>query len=522
MTTGPAAAPTGITSGADPNVFPAALSLRGVSKTYAGVRALSGVDLDVHAGEALGLLGQNGAGKSTLVKIVSGAEPASSGRVLVSGTPMRFNSPADSQAAGIYTIYQELSVVPQLSVAENIYLSDLPRRRGRVDWKVLRAKARETLGTLGFDIDVEKRVRDLPLAQQQAIEIAKAVHHKSKVVLLDEPTATLPQRDVAKLFEILRSLKAAGVSIVYISHRLDEVYELCDRVTVLRDGQHIATQPTSELSQDDAVRLMVGDRLASGLVGQVATGGSNRINLNSPRSERAPALEVAELSDDGVLHNVSITVMPGEAVAVAGLVGSGQSELAACIFGSRPRVSGRVLVDGKDLPTGSPQAAIRAGVGWLPEERKHQGLVLNMPVAANLTMANLRRVASLGLLRLRAEERLSDELVRTLSIKAGPGQKVGSLSGGNQQKVVFGKWLTAMSTTLILSEPTRGIDIAAKEEIYREVRKFLDKGGSVLVISSEIDEALMCDRVYVIARGTIVGQFRHDDIERDQLLSLLR
>ncbi|NMR21697.1 sugar ABC transporter ATP-binding protein [Cellulomonas fimi] len=495
-----------------------------MSKSYAGVVALTGVDLDVRAGEAVGLLGQNGAGKSTLVKIISGAEQPSAGSVEISGERVRLSSPAVARASGVHTIYQELSVVPQLTVAENVFLSDLPRRGPSVDWRELRRAARETLRDLGFEIDVTRRVRDLPLAQRQAIEIAKAVHSEAKIVLLDEPTAALPQPDAKKLFALLRRLKSEGVSIIYVSHRLDEVYDICDRITILRDGRQIATRPASSVHQDDAVRLMIGDKLVGGMLGQAASEKQPRINPRGAGfTAGAPALEVHALSDGALLENISLRVMPGEAVAVTGLVGSGQAELAACIFGGRPRSSGEVLVDGKPLAPGSPRRSIASGLGWLPEERKLQGLVLSMSVAENLTLASLRSVGMWGRLRRRLEQTLAETMAANLRIKTrGVAQRVGDLSGGNQQKVVFGKWLLARSRVLIVSEPTRGVDVGAKEEIYREMTAFLAGGGSMLVSSSEIDEALMCDRIYVLSRGRIVAELAHDDTDPDELVSFLR
>ena len=499
------------------------LSLRDISKSYVGVSALSGVNLDVHAGEGVGLLGQNGAGKSTLVKIISGAETPSTGTIEVEGRAARIHGPADSQAAGIHTIYQELSVVSQLTVAENIFLSDLPARRSVVDWKGLRRKAAETLESLGFGIDVNKRVADLPLAQRQAIEIAKAVHRKARVILLDEPTATLPQPDVEKLFHILKGLKADGVGIIYVSHRLDEVFDICDTLTVLRDGNQIRTVSSAILHPDEAVRLMIGDRLMGGLVENASsTGKHTRLNTGTPRSG-TPALEIASVGDGGLLQDISLTVRPGEAVAVTGLVGSGQSELAACIFGARPRSNGSVRVNGREVKSGSPRAAIRAGLGWLPEERKVQGLVLNMSVAENLTLTDLKAVRRGGALVRRVENRLAERVKDSLAIKAtSVNQPVGTLSGGNQQKVVFGKWLLAGTKLMVVSEPTRGVDVAAKEEIYREMRQFLAEGGSILVSSSEIDEALMCDRIYVMSRGRVAAELDHDQVDSDQLVSLLR
>jgi ribose transport system ATP-binding protein len=513
----------------DPNAPPArggseaTLSLAGISKSFPGVQALAGVDLDLYAGECHALLGQNGAGKSTLVKIVSGAQRASTGTMRLNGVAVDHHSPAQAQAAGIYTIYQEMSLIHGLSVAENVYLSDLPRRRGLVDWAAARRAAREMLLSIGFDIDVSTPVRSLSVAERQAVEIAKALHHNAKVLLLDEPTATLPAPDVEKLFGVLRQLKSSGVSVLYISHRLEEVYEICERMTILRDGRHVTTQPTAAITPDDAVRYMVGERFTEGLVGQLGAGGQRRLNTRPVDDSAVPALDVRGLSDEGILRDISLTVRPGEVVSVAGLVGSGQSELAACLFGARRRSDGRIFVCGEERSVRSPQAAARAGLGLVPEERKTQGLVLGMPLSANITMANIGRVSRAGILRRRAENALAVRMAESLGLSAtGVDQRAGTLSGGNQQKVVFAKWLVADAKVMVLSEPTRGIDVAAKEEIYRSVRTFLEGGGAALVISSELDEALMCDRIYVLARGRIVGEFDHDGLDHNRLVSLLR
>jgi ABC-type sugar transport system ATPase subunit len=499
------------------------LSLRGIGRSFPGVRALDGVDLELDAGECHGLLGQNGAGKSTLVKIISGADTPDAGTMRLDGRPLRFSRPADAQAAGIFTIYQEMSLVANLTVAENVYLSDLPRRRGVIDWGRVRRAARETLGSLGFDIDVDRQVRTIPVAERQAVEIAKAVHHNARVLLLDEPTATLPKPDVEKLFDVLRRLKAAHVSVLYISHRMEEVYEICDRLTVLRDGRRVTTARIEDIGEDDAVRAMVGDHLAGGLVGQHGAGRRRRINRGTGDAGAAPVLEARGISDASLLRDVSLHVQPGEAVAVAGLVGSGQSELAGCLFGSRERTGGQLLVDGRPVDVRSPRGAIHAGIGLVPEDRKTQGLVLDMTLTPNISMANLGRVSRFGLLNGRREQKLAETMIDRLGVlPRRTSHRAGNLSGGNQQKVVFAKWLVAGARLMIFSEPTRGVDVAAKESIYTAIGDFIADGGSALILSSEIDEALMCDRIYVLARGRVAGEFNHDGIDPDRLLALLR
>jgi len=499
------------------------VQLRSIGRVFPGVRALDGVDLQLRAGECHGLLGQNGAGKSTLVKILSGADEPDCGVIEVDGVAVRLSNPADAHAAGIYTIFQELSLVASLTVAENIYLSDLPRQRGLVSWGRMRRQASEALRSLGFQIDADRRVGTLPVAEQQAVEIAKAVHHRVRVLLLDEPTATLPRPDVSKLFDTLRRLKASGVAVLYISHRMDEVFEICDRLTVLRDGRRVTTRPISELSEDDAVRAMVGDRLMTGLVGQHGSGRRRRINTGAARQDSEPILEARNLSDGELLEGVSVRIAPGEAVAVAGLVGSGQSQLAACLFGSRPHTSGEILVDGQPLDLRSPQDAIRAGIGLVPEDRKTQGLVLDMTLTPNISMASMGRVARAGLLSGRREQRLAETMIDRLGVyPRRTDMKAANFSGGNQQKLVFAKWLAARARLLLFSEPTRGVDVAAKEGIYDAIGEFLREGGSALILSSEIDEALMCDRIYVLARGRNAGEFNHDAVDPDQLLARLR
>jgi ribose transport system ATP-binding protein len=508
----------------EPAAAPPVLRLSGISKSYPGIQALDRVDLEIRPGECHALLGQNGAGKSTLVKVMSGVETPTEGVIILDGSPTRFSNPADAQAAGIYTIHQELSLAPGLSVAENIYLSDLPTRgAGIVNWRQLRRQATADLLSLGFDIRADTPVEALSVAEQQAVEIAKAVHHKAKVILLDEPTATLPKPDVEKLFQLVERLTSEGVAVLFISHRLDEVYRLCDRATVMRDGRRVLTRTTAELPAEEAVRAMVGDNLAGEFVGQISRGGRRRINPAGVRYDQEPRFEIRGLSDSLLLDHVSLTVMPGEAVAVTGLVGSGQSELAACLFGSRPHLSGEFLMGGLSRRIRSPRDAIKFGLGWIPEDRKWQGLVLEMSVKANISMPSLPAMRRFGFRRSSKEHRLAEKMIQSLGIRVRDAdQQVGTLSGGNQQKVVFAKWIAAGAQLLIVSEPTRGVDVAAKETIYQAIGTYLSEGGSVLLLTSEVEEALMSDRIYVMQRGRLTDPLDHDAIDSDLLLSMLR
>ncbi|MCO4273289.1 sugar ABC transporter ATP-binding protein [Pseudarthrobacter sp. HLT3-5] len=511
-----------------------ALTLRGISKKYADVQVLTDIDLDVRAGEAVGLLGQNGAGKSTLIKIISGVEKPSQGLIFLDGAPADFRSTHEAQNAGIATIHQEIILVPQMSVAENLCLSNLPHKGAVLDRRALYQEARNAITALGFDIDVRSPADTLTAAQKQVVLIAKALRQKAKILLLDEPTATLPAPDVAKLFELLRKLKQEGTGIIYISHRIDEMYEICDHIMVLRDGKHVMTEKAASFPRQDAVRKMLGSDPVSSLEPsqdpslEPLLEPSQKWNFARAKGERHPdgahpAFEVLNLSDPELLDNVTLRVRPGESIAVTGLVGSGQSELAACLFGDRKFSSGHVYVDGKKLRSVHPRALIAAGVGWVPDDRKTQGLVLNMDLSENFSMANLRMIAPHGWLQRKLEKRIADKAIKTLKVKCqGSGQQVGRLSGGNQQKVVVGKWLTAKAKVLLLSEPTRGIDVAAREDIYKEINAFLDAGGSVIVFSSEIEEALMCHRIYVMGNGAVVAEFDQHDTDLNQVMSLLR
>ncbi len=501
------------------------LRLVGVSKSYPGVRALDGIDLDIWAGECHAMLGQNGAGKSTLVKIMSGIEAPSEGELYLEGARVRFSRPIDAQQAGIYTIHQELSLAPALTVAENVYISDLPRNKlGVINWNAVRRNAAAAVRNLGFDIPVDTPVGMLSMAEQQVVEIAKAVHHKARVLLLDEPTATLPQPDVDRLFEVVDKLRSEGVAVVFISHRLDEVYRLCDRISVMRDGRRIQTRSVSELAPDAAVRSMVGESLVDDLLGQITSGTRRRINPKAVSRDAPAIVDVRGLSDSNLLRDISLTVKVGEAVAVTGLVGSGQSELGAALFGSRARTAGEIQVNTTHRLRGrAPREAIGAGLGMIPEDRKSQGLVLDMTVKANISLASLGSINRFGIRQGGKESDIADEMIRELGIKVRDAEQVvGTLSGGNQQKVVFAKWIAAGADVLIINEPTRGVDVSAKESIYDGIARYLAEGGSVLLLTSELSEALMADRIYVMQNGRLTDSFEHEMTDLDHLLGLLR
>ncbi|MGG2200889.1 MULTISPECIES: sugar ABC transporter ATP-binding protein [Paenibacillus] len=497
-----------------------ALSLRGLCKSYSGIQVLHRINLDIRRGEIHCLAGQNGAGKSTIIRAVSGVERPDSGTIELEGRPVRFNNPHDSQREGIFTIYQELSLVPGLSIAENIFLSDLPRGAGGVlNWRTMRERAREALEWLGINIDVNQPVSSLTTAQQQGVElakvlhVAKTLHGRPPIILLDEPTATLPAQDVKRLLQVLKSLQKQGVTFIYISHRMDEVFEICQRITVLRDGRKVGTYEVDQTTPADIVRAMIGRNLGGSLLGESLGGGEKpRYGLGGDPGH--VALSVENLHDGSVLHDISFKLHRGEVLGVAGLVGSGQSELAACLFGARERISGKITINGRPTKLRSPSEAIRAGIGLLPQSRKTEGLVLNMSVTENVTMASLSDVSRYSVINRNREEQSARELGLSLNIKMrGPDQKVVNLSGGNQQKVVLAKWLASQTKILIFDEPTRGIDVGAKEEIYKLIGEFVREGGSVLLMSSELPETLMCDRILVIARGRIVGEFLHDEVD---------
>lgn len=474
---------------------PPLLRMRGIEKTYPGVQALRGVDLELRAGEVLALVGENGAGKSTLIKILGGAVASDAGSIHVDGRPVQLRGPTAALRAGVSVIYQEFNLVPALTARENIFLGQEPSRFGWLPVSLEHRRSRELFKRIGVAIDPETPCRDLTVAQQQVVEIAKALSREAKVVVMDEPSAALSPRETRHLFAVIRELQAQGIGVIYISHRLNEVFEIADRVMVLRDGAHVGTRPIGELTRDRIIEMMVGRTLETEFPKQPAPLGPPRLVACGLRRGRA-------------VRDVSFEVRRGEVLALTGLVGAGRTETARLIFAADRRDAGTVSLDGRPLSLRSPRDAIAAGICLLTEDRKSQGLVLGRSVLENFGLPNMNRFAPGGFLRLRREAAALDGYVDQMQIKlASRNQAAGTLSGGNQQKIVLAKWLERNAEVVIFDEPTRGIDVGAKYEIYLLINRLAALGKAVLMISSELPEVLgMSDRILVMHEGRITGE----------------
>ena len=485
-----------------------ALQMQGISKSFPGVRALDNVSFEVAPGEVHALMGENGAGKSTLMKILAGAYHADEGQILLNGAPTTIDSPQKAMELGVNIIYQEFNLVPHLNVAENIYLGREPRASipGFVDGRKMRKDAQAVLDNLGANMDCGMLVQKLSVAQQQMVEIAKATSRQSRVIAMDEPSATLTDHELENLWRLIRQLKAEGVSIIYISHRMEEVFNIADRVTVLRDGHTVGTRPINEVNREELIRMMVGRKLED----------------NFPKVCVPPGqllLEVRHLNRAGVLQDVSFTVHEGEVVTLSGLVGSGRTEIARCVFGADPYDSGEILHGGKPISVRSPRDAIRAGIALVAEDRKQQGLVLRMNVRENTTLAAIQKLTAFGFIKGAKERLVAQEYTRSLGIRTPSIEtQVNNLSGGNQQKVILGKWLFTNSKLLIMDEPTRGIDVGAKVEIYQLMNQLTAQGVGILMISSELPEVLgMSDRIYVVRGGRIAGELKRSEATQEKI-----
>jgi len=482
------------------------LEMQGIGKTFPGVRALEGVQLTVKEGQVHALLGENGAGKSTLIKILSGAYRKDEGQILFEGQPVEIRDPHDAQALGISTIYQEFNLAHDLTVAENVFLGHLPTKGGRVDWSTVKARTREILDTLGVELSVDAPISSLSIAEQQLVEIAKALNRKTRILIMDEPSALLGEKDLANLFRVVRSLQAQGIGIIYISHRLREIFEVADEVTVLKDGRYVATRKVSEVTMDDLVKLMIGRDLKDVYPKRTVEQGD-------------VLLEVANLSQSKLLRDISFQLHAGEIVGFAGIVGSGRTELARAIFGADPS-SGEMRIAGKLYKPHSPAAAIRNGVALVTEDRKAQGLFLQLSVRINTTISGLRRLTRLGVINFGKELTLVKRMIQELRIKTPtPSFLVVNMSGGNQQKVVLARWLSVGTRIFMMDEPTRGIDVGSKSEIYQIMDELTKQGVGIIMISSELPEVLgMSDRIMVMRQGRIVKELSRAEASEETIM----
>lgn len=484
------------------------LEVRDVTKSFGAVAAVRGVSFPLYGGEAHALVGENGAGKSTIVKMLAGVHQPDTGALAIDGSTVTLGSPAEARAAGIAVIYQEPTLFPDLSVAENIFMGRQPvGRLGRINRAAMTAEADELFARLGVRLDPNRPARGLSIADQQLVEIAKALSMDARVLVMDEPTAALSGVEVERLFAVARALCAQGAAVLFISHRFDEVFSLCQRLTVMRDGAWVSTDLVAEVTVDQVVRRMVG----------------RDVSALFPKEEVEPGavlLDVRGLTRHGVFDDVSFSVRRGEIVALAGLVGAGRSEVVRAVFGIDRPDAGEVRVDGVPLPPGSPTAAMAAGLALVPEDRRQQGLVMEMSIERNATLTRLRPLARLGLLSGRHERRAAREWAQRLQVKYGQlSDAVSTLSGGNQQKVVLAKWLATEPTILIVDEPTRGIDVGTKSEVHRLMSRLAAQGMAVIMVSSELPEVLgMADRVLVMHEGRITAELDREQASEEAVM----
>ncbi|MGW4930973.1 sugar ABC transporter ATP-binding protein [Agromyces sp. NPDC004153] len=490
------------------------LEMRGITKEFAGVRALSGVDLEVVAGEVHCVLGQNGAGKSTLIKVLAGAHQPDGGEILWQGEPVQIDNPVEAIKLGVATMYQELDVVDGLSIAENIYLGHELATGGVLHRGQAAKHTRALLTRLGHgNLSPHREVGTLSAANKQIVSMARALSHDAKLIIMDEPSAVLDSEEVKNLFRVVRELTAQGIAIIYISHRLEEIRQIGDRITVIKDGRSMATGlQVSETPTPELIRLMTGRSV------------ENVFPERRPLPADAPVvLAVDDLGLRGEFSDVSFDVRAGEVVGLAGLVGSGRSEILETVYGARKATSGTVSVGGKRLKAGSVNAAVEAGVGLSPEERKSQGLILEEPIFKNVTLATFARFARASFLDERRERSVTREQIEALELRpADPDRVTGTLSGGNQQKILLGRWLVHGTRVLLLDEPTRGVDVGARAEIYALIRRLADAGNAIVVVSSEIEEVLgLSDRVLVIADGRVLHTTPATDIDEHGVLDLI-
>ncbi|MEC1156199.1 sugar ABC transporter ATP-binding protein [Cytobacillus horneckiae] len=485
------------------------VEMKQIHKSFYSVNVLRGVDFDLFSGEIHALMGENGAGKSTLVKILTGIHKSNQGEIFYKGNQTEFSSPKDAEKNGMAVIHQELNIIPYLTVAENMFLGKELKATpfGILKTKEMNQRTKEYLNRLGIDMDPQKPAGELSVGQQQMIEIARAIAANTEVLIMDEPTAALTDREIETLFKVMDQLRQEGVAIIYISHRMEEIFRMCNRITVLRDGQSIGTKNTNETNFEEIVKMMVGRELGERFPDRTADIGDTYFSVEN-------------LSLEGVFNNISFDVKKGEILGVAGLMGAGRTEIMEAIFGARKKSSGTIVLDGKELSIKKPHHAIKAGIGFITEDRKDEGLVLGLTVRENLSIPNLKTLSNQTIMSDNKEKQFSKDMIEKLRIKTSSSeQEVKSLSGGNQQKVVFGKWLGINPKLLILDEPTRGVDVGAKKEIYSIMNEETKKGKSIIMVSSELPEILgMSDRIMVIHEGKVTAILDKADANQEKIM----
>lgn len=486
------------------------LRMSQITKKYPGVTALDNVDFELERGEVHVLIGENGAGKSTLMKVLSGAEVKNYGKIFLEDKEVSISNPIDAQRLGIVMIYQELNLVPQLSVGENIFLGREPKKKnGLIDWNKLYDESIKYLSKLSSDINPKKKVETLSVAEQQIVEVAKALSYNAKIIIMDEPTAALTTKEVVELFKVIKWLKSQNIGIIYISHRMEEIYEVGDRITILRDGKFVHCCKLNEITREEIIHKMVGRELDKEFPKKFFQKGRE-------------ILRVENLSRKGVIDNISFSLYQGELLGFSGLVGAGRTELARLIFGADKKSSGKIYLEGKEVEINSPADAIKNGIALLTEDRNKQGLILDMSIAQNVTLSNLAGIMKGLFIDKKKEKDVVTEYSNDLNIRTPSIYQITrNLSGGNRQKVVLARWLFTNSKVVIFDEPTRGIDVGAKYEIYNLINNLLEKGIAVIMISSELPELLgMCDKIAVMHQGKIKGFLDHKDATQEKIMIL--
>ena len=488
------------------------LQMQDIEKSFYGVKVLDNVSIDLYAGEVLALLGENGAGKSTLIKILNGDYQKDGGSILIDGQPVQINRPRDAEALGIRMIYQEQHYAGELSVTENLLLGHLPMRGFIVDWNAAHNQARERLKLLKLDLDPTKPMMNLTVVERQIVQVVKAISGNARIIVMDEPTAAFPPNEVALLFDSIRLLVKQGISIIYISHRLDEIFQIADRATVLRDGKLVGTKSITDITQRDLVQMMVGHDV---------TRGTSQASIPDSSKNAEPVLKVSGLGRGRIFSDIDLQLVPGEIVGIFGLLGAGHDAIINAIFGETQPDRGSILINGKPVTISSPRDARRAGIGLVPGDRKVQGLVLDMNVRENVTLSNWGALSRWGFFQRSTEKGRAQQWIDRLGIRMAGGMttKLRFLSGGNQQKVVLARWLEANVKVLLLNEPTWGVDVGARGDIYTQLEALAAQGLAILLVSSDLDEVLsVSHRVLTVYKGQLTGQFSRSEASREKLL----